>query len=133
MAYPPRASRGEFTFFGNASDSPIDAPSALPMTASEIPIGKWPCQIWFRQAILSPTKIRTTARPYRRRWKRPTAPASKKYMDRSPRIAKTFEVKTIKGSRVIAKIAGTESIAKMISVISINASVTRRGVANSFP
>src|SRR5262245_49567135 len=34
-----------------------------------------------------------------------------KYIDRKPRIAHTFDVNTMKGSRVIAKIAGTESMA----------------------
>ena len=54
-------------------------------------------------------------------------------MERRPRMAKTFEVKTIKGSRVIAKMAGTESIANRISEISMKASVTSRGVANHLP
>jgi hypothetical protein len=45
-----------------------------------------------------------------------------------PRIAKIFEVKTMKGSLVIAKIAGTLSTAKMMSVNSMKISVRRRGV-----
>ena len=52
-----------------------------------------------------------------------------KYIARSPRIANTFEVKTMKGSAVMAKIAGTESTAKMMSLSSRNSSATMSGVA----
>ena len=44
--------------------------------------------------------------------------ASRKYSDRRPRIAKMFEVNTMSGSRVSAKIAGTESTANTMSVTS---------------
>ena len=44
-----------------------------------------------------------------------------------------FEVKTISGSSVIAKIAGTESTAKMMSVISMKTSARKSGVATSRP
>ena len=56
-----------------------------------------------------------------------------KYIERRPRIAKTFEVKTISGSRVSAKMAGTESTAKTMSVISRKSSATKSGVASSAP
>ncbi len=40
-----------------------------------------------------------------------------------------FDVNTISGSLVSAKIAGTESIAKMMSENSMNTSATNSGVA----
>ncbi|MNT13857.1 hypothetical protein D3C72_1488390 [compost metagenome] len=46
-----------------------------------------------------------------------------------PKIAKMFEVNTISGSLVRAKIAGTESTAKIISVNSMNTNATKSGVA----
>ena len=57
----------------------------------------------------------------------------KKYIDRRPRIASMFEVKTIKGSAVIASIAGILSRAKRISVSSIIIKAINRGVARRFP
>lgn len=48
---------------------------------------------------------------------------------RRPRIANTFEVNTMKGSAAMAKIAGTESIAKMMPLSSRNNSATISGVA----
>ena len=55
--------------------------------------------------------------------------AKKKYIDRNPRIAKIFELKTKKGSDVIAKIAGTLSNANNMSITSITISATKSGVA----
>ena len=52
-----------------------------------------------------------------------------KYMARNPRMANTFEVNTINGSRDTAKMAGTESTAKMMSLISSISSATSSGVA----
>src|SRR5215213_7890293 len=43
-------------------------------------------------SILTPMKVRTIARPVRRKRNFSTTPASRKYIDRKPRIAKTFEV-----------------------------------------
>ena len=52
-----------------------------------------------------------------------------KYIARKPRIAKTLDVKTTKGSRVTASTAGIESTAKIRSVVSIATSTTHSGVA----
>ena len=57
----------------------------------------------------------------------------KKYIDRNPKIAKILEVNTIKGSAVIAKMAGILSKANRISVSSITISATNRGVAAFTP
>lgn len=48
-------------------------------------------------------------------------------------MAKMLEVKTMKGSSVMAKIAGIESTAKMTSVISTRMSAIRSGVATFRP
>ena len=63
------------------------------------------------------------------RWKRSIAPASRKYMARRPRMAQTFDVNTMSGSRVSAKMAGTESTANTTSLTSRNTSATSSGVA----
>ncbi len=49
-------------------------------------------------------------------------------MARRPRIAKTFEVSTMKESVVIAKIAGIESTAKTMSMTPISTTTTNSGV-----
>ena len=54
--------------------------------------------------------------------------ASRKYSARSPSTANTFEVSTMKGSVVMAKIAGIESTAKITSVTPIITSTTNSGV-----
>src|SRR3990172_2858941 len=56
-------------------------------------------------------------------------PASTKYRDRRPRMAKMLEVNTMNGSVVMASTAGTESTANTTSVDSITASTSRSGVA----
>ena len=56
-------------------------------------------------------------------------PASRKYIARRPRIAKTFDVSTMNGSIVIAKIAGIESTAKITSTMPISRITTNSGVA----
>jgi hypothetical protein len=48
-------------------------------------------------------------------------------------MAKTLEVKTMNGSRVIASTAGIESIAKNRSVLSIRRRANNKGVAHHFP
>jgi Predicted membrane protein len=116
-----------------ASERTIDAASRAPMIPSERPIGKCPPKASFSQAIFSPTKTRTRPRPYFSRWNFPTAPARRKKSARSPRIAQMFDVKTRSGSRVIAKIAGTESIAKTTSDISMKTRARRSGVPMSRP
>jgi hypothetical protein len=45
-------------------------------------------------------------------------PVRRKKRARSPRMAKTLEVYTMNGSKVIAKMAGIESTAKITSVVS---------------
>ena len=60
-------------------------------------------------------------------------PASTKYSERRPRIAKMFEVKTMNGSRVTAKMAGIESTAKTTSVASTTTSTRSSGVASRWP
>ena len=55
--------------------------------------------------------------------------AKKKYMERNPSMAKILELKTKKGSEVIAKIAGTLSTANITSITSITTKATNRGVA----
>jgi len=77
--------------------------------------------------------ISTPASPYRSNVNLATAPANTKYSDRNPRMANTFEVNTISGSRVSAKIAGTESMANTISLISIAISARNSGVACQRP
>ena len=48
-------------------------------------------------------------------------------------MAKMFEVKTMKGSRVMAKMAGMESTAKTMSVDSMASRATKSGVAVNTP
>lgn len=52
---------------------------------------------------------------------------------RRPRMAKTFEVYTINGSSVIARMAGIESTAKIRSVVSTANRTTKSGVAHRRP
>src|SRR5262249_33460909 len=59
--------------------------------------------------------------------------ATTKNRERNPRMAKMFEVKTMNGSLVIAKIAGMESSAKTTSADSTSTSDSSRGVASRFP
>ena len=118
-----------FSFFGNRSEHRAAIAITPPMNPREILIGNFPPYQSFSQTIFKPTKIRTTASPYFSKWNLSIAPASMKYMERSPRIAKIFEVNTRNGSFVKAKIAGTESTAKTISVNSKKISVTNKGVA----
>jgi hypothetical protein len=67
--------------------------------------------------ILIPTKIKIAANEYFKKWNFSKIPARAKYKDLNPKMAKTFEVNTINGSGVIAKIAGIESTAKIRSVL----------------
>ena len=61
------------------------------------------------------------------------SPAIAKYSERRPRIANAFEVKTMNGSCVTAKIAGIESTANTTSAKSTSSSVTNSGVAARVP
>ena len=103
------------------------------MMPSDSEIGNLPPNRSLSHTILRPTNTRTVARPYFSRWNSSTAPASRKYIERRPRIAITFEVKTMSGSRVMAKMAGTESTAKTMSLNSRKTSATNRGVACHTP
>jgi len=66
------------------------------MIPSDQLIGNFPPNASFSQTIFSPTKTRTTARPYFSMWNLSMAPASMKYIARSPRMAKMFDVKTMR-------------------------------------
>ena len=102
------------------------------MKASDHPMGKWPSQLAGYQlsgmVILTPTKTSTMPSPYLSMWNLSCAPASRKYRLRRPRMAKTLLVKTMNGSLVTAKIAGTLSTAKTMSLTSIMHSATKSGV-----
>ena len=90
-----------------------------------------PIEIWYQsfRIILTPTKRRIMINEYFTYWNFSIIPERKKYKFRNPRMAKILEVKTIKGSLVIEKIAGIESTAKRISVNSITINVAKRAVA----
>ena len=60
-------------------------------------------------------------------------PAIAKYSERRPRMANAFDVKTMNGSCVTAKIAGIESTANTTSAKSTSSSVTNSGVAARAP
>src|SRR5580692_2227488 len=83
--------------------------------------------------IFAPINVSTNESPAVKYRNRPSTPAKRKYIARNPKIANTFDVYTIKGSRVIPKMAGMESTAIVISVISTISSTTNKGVANQFP
>src|SRR4030095_311312 len=72
----------------------IDPNTARANSAAMIPsdhsIGNLPPKAWLSHTILRPTKIRMSARAYLRRWKRSIALASRKYIARSPRMARMF-------------------------------------------
>ena len=90
-----------------------------------------PIEIWYQsfRIILTPTKRRIMINEYFTYWNFSIIPERKKYRFRNPRMAKILEVKTIKGSLVIEKIAGIESTAKRMSVNSITINVAKRAVA----
>src|SRR5690554_5186453 len=60
-------------------------------------------------------------------------PTIKKYIDRKPITASMFELNTMKGSAVMARMAGMLSMAKNRSVSSMMISATNSGVAYFFP
>ena len=90
-----------------------------------------PIEIWYQsfRIILTPTNRRIMINEYFTYWNFSIIPERKKYKFRNPRMAKILEVKTIKGSLVIEKIAGIESTAKRISVNSMTINVAKRAVA----
>ena len=76
-----------------------------------------------------PTNDKIAIRLYSKKLNFSNIFAKKKYIERNPRMAKILELKTKKGSDVIAKIAGTLSKAKSISITSITNKATKSGVA----
>ena len=74
-----------------------------------------------------------TDKPYFSMEKRSATPASRKYIARRPKIANRFEVSTMNGSVVTAKIAGILSTAKMTSLSSTRINTSISGVTNSRP
>ena len=80
--------------------------------------------------ILIPMKAKMMAKPNFNRLNMWMKLANRKYKERSPRIAKIFEVYRMNGSSgAMAKMAGMESTAKIKSVNSITVTTTNRGVA----
>ena len=79
-------------------------------------------------SILAPMNTSTIARPYLSMWKRSATSTSRKYRARKPMMANRFDVKTMNGSVVMAKIAGIESTANTRSVTSIRISTRNSGV-----
>lgn len=96
-------------------------------------IGNFPPKASFNQDIFKPTNTKTNPSPYFKYLNFLTTPASIKYIARKPSIANTFDVKTISGSFVIAKIAGTESTANIISDTSMKSNAINKGVAYKTP
>jgi hypothetical protein len=83
--------------------------------------------------IFSPIKDRMKANPYFSFENMCMEFARRKYIERSPKIAKIFEVYNITGSfGAIAKMAGMESIAKTKSVVSMTTSTRNNFVAKRF-
>ena len=83
--------------------------------------------------IFTPTKARITASPCWRNRNRPCRSASRKYIERSPRMAKAFEENTMNCSWLTASTAGTLSTAKIRSVSSTSTSTANSGVASRRP
>ena len=115
-------------FFFRTKERRIDPKISPKMIPNDHPIGNLPPKSSFKKDILRPTKISTSPKPYLRNLKRCMMPARRKYNDRIPRIAKILDVNTMKGSLVIAKMAGIESMANMMSVNSMKMRANRRGV-----
>ena len=86
-----------------------------------------------KNSILSFTPVNTNiiATPYFTYLNFSCSAQSTKYRLLRPRIAKILEVYTIKGSVVMEKIAGIESIANITSEDSISISMANSGVAYS--
>lgn len=103
------------------------------MMLSDQLIGNLPPKASLSQTILRPTKTRMTPSPYFRNRNAFTMLCNTKKSERSPMMAKILEVKTTNGSLVSAKIAGTESMANMMSLNSMKANATNSGVTQVFP
>src|SRR4030095_11730917 len=96
-------------------DASTERPSRETTTPSEIPTGIWKYE---SMIILTPTNTRIAESPYFRYANMRLIPAIAKYIVRSHKIANVFDVYTMNESRVIAKMAGTESSAKITSMTS---------------
>src|SRR5687767_14357448 len=98
--------------------------SVTTMNPSDAHMGTW--TQWLI-SILMPMNTRTADNPSWRYWNRDIIFASRKYNARRPRIAKAFDVKTRKALRVTPKIAGIESTANTMSVVSTTTSTANSG------
>ncbi len=96
------------------------------ITVNEIAVGM--CQISISN-IFTPIKVKITARPYCSKLNFSATPDNRKYIARRPKIANKFDVKTMKGSVVTAKIAGILSTAKITSLSSTIINTSSSGVA----
>ena len=83
--------------------------------------------------ILPPIKTRRSPSPDARIESAAESRRERNTSARRPRIANTFDEYTMKVFRVMASTAGTESIAKMMSIASTATKASSRGVASSFP
>jgi len=72
-----------------SSDRTMLPASVVATTPSDMPI---PSGYTSASSIFAPTNDSTTASPYLSRWNLEMTPASTKYIDRSPRMANTFDV-----------------------------------------
>src|SRR5690349_20754925 len=82
--------------------------------------------------IFTPTNTKIRAMPTFNKWKRSIIRANTKYKARKPKIAKMLEDHTMKGSCVMAKIAGMLSIANTKSLNSMKIKARNKGVATHF-
>ena len=112
------------------SEKPTDAISTTAITTSESHVGMW---YQLAMIILTPTKARMTPDPAAGTLNRLCMSASRKYSERSPRIANAFEANTMNCSWLTASTAGTESTAKSTSVASTSSSTANSGVASRWP
>ena len=115
---------------GTATTARSPPSSTTAMTTSEIHVGMCTHSAMI---IFTPTKARMTARPCWRKRKRPWRSASRKYIERSPRMAKAFDENTMNCSWLTASTAGTLSTAKIRSVSSTSTSTANSGVARRLP
>ena len=84
-------------------------------------------------SIFTPTNAKIIATPVLRNLKVIINLANRKNRALSPNMANILEEKTINGSVDIARIAGIESMANMMSELSTAAISNNKGVADNFP
>jgi len=126
----PRETTYDCVFGVDRSEATIETVRIMAITDNDAAIGI--CH-QYDKVILIPTNARMTPRPVCRYWNRSRMSARRKYRARNPKIAKAFDAKAMYCSFVTAKTAGTESTAKMTSVISTNTRTARSGVARRLP